>query len=140
MASITRSARGWRAQVYVGGQRRSKVLPTRQAAKDWARETELDLKQPARRAASMTLGELLARYAAERTPAKRSARTETYRIAALRRDELGAVPLAELSARHIAAWRDRRLREVSGSSVRRDMEHLSTALRVARLEDRKSVV
>lgn len=134
MASITRHGKGWRAQVQVGGKRRSKVLPSRQAAKDWARSVEQDLAHPARAAASMTVAELLARYAAERTPAKRGARAEAFRLAALGRDPLGAVTLGELGPRHVAAWRDRRLAEVSGSAVNRDMTHLGTVLKVARLE------
>src|SRR5688572_7836401 len=43
MASVTRHKGGWRAFVYVGGQRATKVLRTEREANTWAAAKELEL-------------------------------------------------------------------------------------------------
>ncbi len=43
MASFTRLKSGWRAQVKVKGNRRTKVFPNKVQAQDWARRTEQDM-------------------------------------------------------------------------------------------------
>ncbi|MEX3527297.1 MAG: hypothetical protein VB143_08595 [Burkholderia sp.] len=45
MASISQHKDGWRAQVYVLGQRDSKVLRTQREAKAWAAARELELRR-----------------------------------------------------------------------------------------------
>jgi len=47
---------------------------------------------------------------------------------------LADIPLRELSGRHFAEWRDRRLRDVVGSTVNREMNILSHACNTARKE------
>jgi integrase len=76
----------------------------------------------------------LERYEREITPHKKGARWESVRIRLLLRDELANVRLPKLSASDLAAWRDRRLRSVSGSSVGREMNLLSHVFSVARKE------
>jgi len=134
MASITKHKKGWRAQVYVAGQRRSKVLPTRQAAKDWAARAEWELRNHDQASAQTTLGEMLDRYAREVSPSKRGHRWEVIRIEAIRRDPVARIRLGDLAPRHLADWRDRRLREVAAGSVRREIALLSAALSHARRE------
>lgn len=134
MASITKHRRGWRAQVYVAGQRRSKVFPTRQAARDWAARAEWELRHHDQASAQTTLGDMLARYAREVSPSKRGHRWEAFRIEAMQRDPVGRIKLGDLAPRHLAEWRDRRLREVAPGSVRREMVLLSSALSHARRE------
>jgi len=134
MASITKHKKGWRAQVYVGGVRRSKVLPTRQAAKDWAARTEWELRHHDQASAQTALGDMLDRYAREVSPAKRGHRWEVIRIETIRRDPVARIRLGDLAPRHLADWRDRRLREVAPGSVRREMVLLSAALSHARRE------
>ena len=134
MASIKKHKSGWRAQVFVAGQRKSKVLPTRRAAQDWAARAEWELRNHDQAAAQVTLGEMLERYAREVSPAKRGHRWEIFRIEAMQRDAIGRMKLGDLGPRHLAEWRDRRLREVAPGSVRREMVLLSSALSHARRE------
>jgi integrase len=56
------------------------------------------------------------------------------RLAALCESPLAKVPMAELSAKHISAWRDERLRSVTGATVTREMNLLSHVFTVARKE------
>lgn len=69
-----------------------------------------------------TFADLLARYVEEVDPDKptrlRLRRTQT--------DDLGEVPLTELSPLHIAKWRDDRLKKVGAASVLREWNTLSS--------------
>lgn len=134
MASIRRYKDRWRAEVYRLGQRRSKVFATKLEAKDWAARQEYEILHSDKIAAKMTLGELWERYAQEVSPGKRGHRWEVIRLEKLRRDPLARVALERLSASDFAAWRDRRLREVSPGTVIREMQLMSAALTVARKE------
>lgn len=89
-----------------------------------------------------TFGELLERYAEEVSARKRGEKWERDRISSLTRgparagagrapDPISAVMLRALDARHFAAWRDRRLRVVAESSVRREWNLLSHACNIA---------
>jgi len=78
-----------------------------------------------------TFGDLLTRYALEVSAHKRGARWESIRIDLLKRNAIALVPLKTLDAPHVAAWRDRRLQEVSGASVRREWNLLSHACNIA---------
>lgn len=138
MASITRSGTGWRAQVYSKGQRASKIFARRQEARDWAADMEAQLRTStsAKGAPSkMTLGEMLERYAREVSPSKRGARWEQLQIERLQRDDpVAKVRLCDLGPEDLAGWRDRRLRDVSAGTVRRERTLLSSALNHARKE------
>ena len=61
MASIRKLDKGYRAQVFVQGVRRSKVKPTRQAAKDWAARAEYEIRNGDKIAAKMSLGQVFDR-------------------------------------------------------------------------------
>lgn len=131
MASISRHKNGWRAQVARQGVRRSKIFPTKQEARDWAARQEHLILNGARMAAAQPFADVLERYAREVSPGKRGERWERIRLAKLARDDLGKVSLRDLTATHLAAWRDRRLREVAPGSVAREMTLLSSVLSVA---------
>lgn len=133
MASIRKHKTGWRAFVDRRGVRKSKVFPTRQEAKDWASREEYKIMNGEKVAAAMTLGDVLDRYAREVSPVKRGHRWEALRLERMRRD-IGHHRLGDLEPRHIAAWRDARLREVAPGSVRREMVLLGSVLRQARDE------
>lgn len=133
MASIIRHKTGWRALIDRRGIRKSKVFATKQEARDWASREEYKILHGERIAAAMSLGDVLDRYAREVSPAKRGHRWEALRLERMRR-EIGHHRLGDLEARHIAAWRDARLREVAPGSVRREMVLLGSALRQAREE------
>ena len=131
MASIRKHRDGWRAQVARQGVRRSKVFPTKQEARDWAARQEHLILSREKIAAAMTLGEVFTRYADEVSPGKDGHRWEAIRLAKLGRDPLALVSLRDLSAADLAAWRDRRLRDVAPGSVLREMNLIGAVLSVA---------
>lgn len=133
MASIRRHGKAWRAEVYRHGKRRSKVLPTRREAQDWAARTEY-LMGEGDTASSQPFRDVLDRYAREVAQAKRGARWEIIRIERFKDDDLAQVRMCDLTATDLALWRDRRLREVAPGTVRREMTLLSAVLEMARRE------
>ncbi|WP_407496784.1 tyrosine-type recombinase/integrase [Pseudooceanicola sp. MF1-13] len=134
MATISKHGDRWRAQIQRRGVRKSKIFALKREAQDWANEQEAAILGGAKVAARMTFGDLLARYGAEVSPTKRGEQWEVIRLAKIARDRIGAVQLGDLSAADFADWRDRRLREVAPSSVRREMNLLGSVLSVARDE------
>lgn len=134
MASITKHGRGYRAQVYVDGVRRSKVLPSKKAAQDWAARTEYEIRHSGEIQSAKPLRDLFHRYANEVSPTKRGERWEGIRLAKLGRDKIGDIAIRDLCAADLADWRDRRLQEVGPASVLREMSLIGAVLSVARLE------
>jgi hypothetical protein len=137
MASITKTGARWRVQVKRNGVRRSAVFDTKAAAAQWAAREEaaiLDAKRglfPRK-----TLAEAFERYALEVSPRKKMWREEGLRLEAFRRDfpHIAGKQLGDLGTPDFAAWRDRRLETVSGSTVERDLALLSHVFSVARDE------
>lgn len=134
MASIRKHGKAWRAEVSRAGKRRSKVLPTKREAQDWAARQEYLLNNEDRAASAQPFRDVLDRYAREVSPTRRGARWEVLRLNRMAGDPLGAVRLCDLTATDLAAWRDRRLAEVAPGTVRREMTLLSAALEMARRE------
>lgn len=139
MASIIKRGASYRARVYVGGERITATFARIGDARAWAAQQEADAsagrigKSP-----DHTFGELLQRYARDVSTGKDGGRWECLRIAAIcgeplddgaRRepDPLARVRLPNLAPEHFAAWRDRRLREVSPGTVLREWNLLSAA-------------
>lgn len=133
MASITKHGKQWRAQIARRGIRKSKVFPTRQAAKDWASREEHKITDGRKVAAAMRLSEVLDRYAREVSPSKRGHRWEVLRLERMHR-EIGHHKLGDMESKDVAAWRDARLLEVAPGSVRRELGLLGAVLRQAREE------
>lgn len=104
-------------------------------AEKWARlvEREMDAGTWSDRtsAEQTTLEELLGRYGREVSSTKRGADKELYRIAQLQRSPLAKHSVASITGQVLAKWRDARLREVSGSTVAREMNLLSHVFSVA---------
>lgn len=124
----------WRAEVVRRSKRVSKVHPSKRAAQEWAARQEYLIIEGAENPGRAKFGEVLQRYANEVSPTKRGEKWEIIRIGALRRDTLAAIPVGDLAPRDIAAWRDRRLAEVSPASVAREMQLVSAVLTIARRE------
>ncbi len=120
MASITRAGKRWRAQVFVGGVRSSKVCDTKAQAAAWALEQEAQLSGA--RLPDKTLGEALDRYAREVSPLHRGEVWEVRRLAAMGRHRLADKRLQAVTGPDVAAWRDDRLRSVQPASVLREMK------------------
>ena len=133
MAAIGKHEKGWRAQVYVNGQRRTKVCRTKVEAEQWAKWTEAELRKTTENPGkALTFGKLLEKYAEEVSPTKRGEKWEQIRLKAIQRDPIANIILADLKPSDVAAWRDRRLKAVKSSSVIRELTLLKHALEVAR--------
>lgn len=139
MATIRKRGDKWQARVQRRGiPPQSKSFATRSDAEKWSRavEREIDLgvyvaRAPAERS---TLDDILKRYVEEVTPTKRGRVLEGIRLSALRRRSISKISLAALSAKHIASYRDERLKTVSPVTVNRDLDDLSAVLNHARKE------
>jgi len=134
-----RGAYQWQAQVRKKGQPlQSKTFGTRAEAEQWARAIEVEMDQGVfvsrAEAESTTLKELLDRYLAEITPRKKGAASETNRLRALMRLPLARRYVAGIRGMDIACFRDERLRNVTPSTVKRDLVLLGHVFEVARKE------
>ena len=135
MATYSKRGDRWRAEIRAKGVRQSKSFTTKASAKAWAAMVERELEEGVLgKIPNKTFGELLERYSAEVSSLKIGHSREVKTITRVLKDEIASVPLAELSAKHIASWRDRRLKDVSGSTVVREMNILSHACNIARKE------
>ena len=124
----------WRAQVVRKGIRRTRIFPSKGAADSWARRNEEailagDIEPP-----NLKVSDLLTRYAKEVSPDKKGAKWQLVRLTMLQRDRIAQVRLRDLGAPHVADWQQRRLGNVSGSSVRRERNLLNNAFEIARKE------
>jgi integrase len=136
MASIQKTAKGYRAQVKLRGVRDSQLFRTKREAEAWAsqRETEIreaDGKAPGER---HSLRFTLERYRDEVTPTKRSHHWERKRIDFMLRDELLPLDTAvsEVTPEHLEAWAKDRRKKVKASTVLRDYVTLGAVFTHAR--------
>jgi integrase len=81
-----------------------------------------------------TLGDLFKQYLEEVSPQKKGGHSERYRLNALMKDPIARIVVADLSGKIMAQWRDRRLKEVTGSTTNRDLNLISHVINVARRE------
>jgi len=129
----------WQAQVRKKGQLlQTKTFETRAQAEQWARAIEVEMDKGVfvsrAEAESTTLKELLERYLAEVTPLKKGVEPETNRLRAFMRLPLARRFVAGIRGVDMARFRDERLRQVSSSTVKRDLVLLGHVFEVARKE------
>lgn len=135
MASITKRGRRWRAHVCVRGIVATSTHNTKQEAQQWAADKERELQSLAAGISlTHTVRDMFQRYAREVSTNKRGSRWEFVRLDFLSRDPVADIRLADIGKEHIAQWRDRRLKEVSGSTVNRDLNLISHCFAIARDE------
>ena len=139
MASFRQRGGKWQARVLRNGYPdQTKTFETKADAEKWARalESEIDKGQfvNVSEAQRTTLGDLIARYLAEVTPAMKGAVEDTIRLKAIMRRTIARWSMANLSAARIAAYRDERLKEVSAGTVIRELAYLSAIINHARRE------
>ncbi len=137
MASIQKTAKGYRAQISIRGQRDSKTFPTKREAVDWANRRESQMRDDAGKPQGElhTLRQAMRKYAEEVTPQKRGARWEEVRLAAFEGYLLPLdKPVGRVTPSDIALFRDSRLKKVGPASVRRELSILSAMFEVARKE------
>ncbi|XKH01735.1 tyrosine-type recombinase/integrase [Marinobacter nauticus] len=136
MASFKKTATGWRADVFKKGIRRSKTFRTKREAVAWSNQIEYEIEQghhdTGAAPRNATMYHILERYRDDVSPKKRGARWKVTRLNQMMRDPLLAdVKLTDIGPRHFSAWRDKRLKEVSGSTVNREFNLLTHACKLA---------
>ena len=139
MASYRQRNGRWQARVLRDGYPdQTKTFATKADAEKWARalESEIDKGQfvSVSEAQRTTLGDLIARYLAEVTPSMKGATEDTIRLNAIMRKPIARWSMANLSAARIAAYRDERLKEVSGGTVIRELAYISAIINHSRRE------
>lgn len=139
MASLRKRNGRWQAQVRRAGYTPvSRTFGSRAEARRWtlSQEAKLAVAAPSDPAASrdVTLGDLARRYAAEVSPQKRGGEIERIRLTCLERDPLALVRVRRLSSADIAEFRDRRVKAVSGETVRRELALLHSLLETAKTD------
>ena len=140
MASIRkRSTSSWEAQVRMRGwETQTRTFMTKADAVQWATGLEVEMRRGAyidtSGLRSQTLAELLVRYAAEVTPGKKSAESEGYRLRAMMRLPMARLSLDRLTVAMVVEWQDTRKGEVSGDTVVRELNLLSSVINHARRE------
>ena len=140
MATIRKQGKKWRAEIVrvldSAKVRQSKTFVTRAEAKDWAsaEETRLVSRQSNAASSDKLLLDIFTRYAREVSTMKKGERWEIMRLEAFKRDSISNVTLKKLSADHFSAYRDRRLKVVSASTVNREFTLMSHCIEVARKE------
>ena len=122
MATVTKRGKFWRARIRRNGVDLNKTFDTKRDAEDWGLAEEARLiAADARKPAGVTCKDLFARYAEEVSPLKRGGRWEVIRLLALSRDKRFSGLAADLNGEILSQWRNERLKEVSGSTINRDM-------------------
>lgn len=140
MATIRKRGGRWQVQIRRQGHAPvSRTFAKKSDADAWARLTEQRLDQTAapvdlRSLDKTTFGDLLRRYRSEVTVRKRGALYEGYRLDQMLRHPMAELPLSRLCGATFAAYRDERLKTVSGETVRREMTILRHVIQVARQE------
>ncbi|NCF37847.1 MAG: tyrosine-type recombinase/integrase [Gammaproteobacteria bacterium] len=135
MATFRKRSGGWRAELCIKGNRTSATFTTKREAQAWAAEEETRLREDsAGKVPKKAFRDLLDRYSREVSSQKRGARREQKMINVILRDPVAEVSLRTLGPPDIAEWRDRRLKQVSGSTVAREMTILRHACSIARRE------
>lgn len=130
MAYIGKFRDGWRVQVQKDGIRMTKTFPTKRECQAWAIQQESKKSF----AKGHTWQDAVDKYLKEVSSKKDGEVWEVRRLTAVR-DYFGPdAVLTEIEAPHIAAWRDDRLKHVSGSTVVREANLLRNVFNVARLE------
>ena len=139
MATIRQRGKSWEVQIRRDGwPTLTRTFSLRADARAWASIIESEMERGVfvdrTEAERNTFGDLLERYLAEVSNSKKGAAAERYRISSLLRDPIAQYKMAGLSSKRLAEWRDRRLKEVSGSTTNRDLNLISHVINVARKE------
>ena len=136
MATLRKRGTAWQVIVKRQGYpTQSRSFPLKSEAEKWGRQQEramdagtwLDRAE----AEQTTLADLLDRYSKEVSPGKRGAEVEQIRLKALQRMPLAKYSAAAVTGTLIAKFRDERLKDVSTSTVTRELQLLSHVFAIA---------
>ena len=138
MASIEkRGDLQWQARIRKHGYpAQSKVFMTKEDAQRWAKETELAMERGqfiTVKTQRTTFNEVAKMYLDSVTPTKRSAKSETYRIALLCKT-FGPYHLSAILPMDVAKFRDSRMKEVAAQTVIHEINTLSVIFEYARID------
>lgn len=141
MGTITkRGELQWQAKIRRKGfPSQSRTFMYKEDAEKWVRTVERELDTSGfvdrREAEKTTLADILERYQREISPDKKSGDIEVIKINVLMRDKaLASLKMTAITSSEIAKWRDRRMKDVTGSTVNREINILSAILNHARRE------
>lgn len=139
MATFTKRSSGkWQAKIRKKGYpAQSNTFDTKAKAERWARHIESEMDSgifvSTSEAEQTTLAELFKRYEEEVLPSKKSHRRVKSNIKKIN-EHIGFYPLTKLTPKVISAYRNERLKEVSGDTVRKDLLLISRTLKHAQQE------
>lgn len=135
MASITKTARGFRAQVCVMGTRDSQVFRTKREADAWAasRETEIRNGHNALPGKKYSLKDAMLEYGKKVSPRKDGTRWELIRLDHFSRMPFlpSDKPIADITPNDLSEFRDARLKTVKPGTVLREFSLLSSVFQAA---------
>jgi integrase len=139
MASIEKRGKCWRAKIRrTGFPSQSRSFDTKALAEIWVRSVESEMDRgifiDRTEAEKNLVGDLIGRYIREVTPTKRSNESERLRLLAMKKRPIAMIKLAALNGTHIAAYRDDRIKEVSGSTVNKELNLLAHIVETGRKE------
>jgi integrase len=127
MATFIKRGKKWRAQIRINGKSYSKTGKTKGEVQEWAKKKEMTLAN----SRDIDPGERTMKELFETFRESKTARNDINRLKLLEQDRLGRVKLKDLCADDIEEYRDRRCKEISGASVRRYLNDVSSALTMA---------
>lgn len=135
MATVRKNGKSWQAIIRrTGFPPMSSCFPSKSQANEWAVITERELLSGRLNPHKHTVTDALDRYEREVSPKKRGARWESLRLRAFGRATIASKALSRLTEDDIARWRNERLRDVSGATVRREMNLWQSVFEVCRKE------
>ena len=139
MASIRARSNKWQARIIRKGHPTiAKTFLTRQDAEKWARSLEIEIDRGTyinkSYAEKTQFKEILQKYLNDVAPQMRSADSQTIRVRKLMRHPIAEVNMAQLSPKHIADYRDERLKVNKPNTVIRELAILSSIINHARRE------
>ena len=139
MASIRARSNKWQARIIRKGHPTiAKTFLTRQDAEKWARSIEIEIDRGTYISKSYAektqFKEILQKYLNEVSPQMRSADTQAIRVRKLMKHPIAEVNMAQLSPKHMADYRDERLKVIKPNTVIRELAILSSVINHARRE------
>lgn len=140
MATIRKRNNRWQVQIRRNdAPHLSKSFQRKTEAEAWAREREIEadrgtLRDDPRILQRITLGEILERYKREVSKDKAGAQIEGIVLDAFNKEPLAKRSLASIKPSDFALYRDRRLTEVTGSTVTRQLCTIQHAYDIAAQE------
>lgn len=135
MASIRQRDGKYQVRIIRKGHRAlARTFNNRTDAIKWARQTEVELERGAiqTHTRSVSLADAITRYRQERTPHKKSARSEHYLLDAWAKSPLADTQLSRIRPSQIAEWRDVRIASgAAAQTVRNGLTVLSAVFEQA---------